>query len=85
MIRKKKAEALKILKADDNQSYKRENVETSDLISHIVNISESLLNSDIDDKKKEKINLYTKIFIIIVGKKIKLDKEKKYQTFSFFM
>ena len=83
--KEKKLEALNILKADDNKSYTSANVDTSDLISHIVNISESLLNSKIDDKKKEKINLYTKIFVIIVGKKIKLDKEKKKEAIKFVM
>ena len=84
--KEKKAEALKILKADNDTSYTSQNVDTSDLINHIVNISENLLKSDnIDNKKKDKLNLYMKIFIIIVGKKIKLDKEKKKEAIKFVM
>ena len=78
----KKAEALKILKHDPNSSYKSQNVDLSDLISYIISLGDKLLKSD-DVQKKEKINLYLKIFEITVGKRMKLDVKDKKEAIKF--
>ena len=77
----KKAEALKILKQDGNNSYTSENVDASDLINYIVNMGNDILKKD--PEKNKKINLYLKIFIIAVGKRIKLNVNDKREAIKF--
>ena len=83
----KKAEALKILKRDGNNSYKSQNIDSSDLISYIMSMGENIIKSNekLDDKTKAKINLYLQTFIIAVGNKIKLDKEQKKKAVQFVL
>ena len=83
----KKAEALKILKRDGNNSYKSQNIDSSDLISYIMSMGENIIKSNekLDDNLKAKINLYLQTFIIAVGNKIKLDKEQKKKAVQFVL
>ena len=92
----KKAEALKILKQYGNNLYTSKNIEASDLISYIVNMGNEILKDDKDGKdkdkkideedlkyRKDKINLYLKIFIIVVAKRIKLELKDKKEAIKF--
>ena len=79
----KKEEALKILKSYPNSTYKSENVDLSDLITHINKLGNDLLKKD--SEKYEKINLYLKIFEITVGKRMNLDVGEKKEAVKFII
>ena len=79
----KKSEALKILKGYPDSSYKSEDVDLSDLITHIKNMGNELLKKD--SNKYEKINLYLKIFEITVGKRMNLDVQEKKEAVKFII
>ena len=57
-------------------------MDLSDLISYIISLGDKLLKSD-EVKKKEKINLYLKIFEITVGKRMKLNVKDKKEAIKF--
>lgn len=80
----KKAEALKILHLNGNNLYQSQNVDTSDLISYIIDMGKNILKSD-KIIKEDKINLYLNVFLIAVGKRIKLDKEHKKEAIIFVL
>ena len=80
----KREEALNKLKSEPNSSYTSNNVAPSDLASYIITMSDELLKSDkIPNKEKDIINLYIKMFIIIVGKNLRLEVDKKKEAIKF--
>ena len=83
----KKAEALRILKQNNNNLYKSENVDPRDLIAYIMAMGDKLINSSskLEDEKKDKINLYLKTFVIAVGNITKSDKEIKKEAIIYII
>jgi hypothetical protein len=80
----KRAEHLKTLKSGENSKYKSNNIAASDLASYIMTMGDELLKSDkIPSIVKDKIKLYFQMFIIIVGKKIRLEMDRKKEAIKF--
>ena len=80
----KRAENLNVLKSGQNSKYKSNNIAASDLASYIMTMGDELLKSDkIPSIVKDKIKLYFQMFIIIVGKKIRLEVDRKKEAIKF--
>ena len=80
----KREKALNTLKKEPNSNYKSNNVAPSDLASYIIIMGNELLKSDkIPNKEKDKIKLYIQMFIILVGKKLRLEVDTKREAIKF--
>ena len=80
----RREENLKTLKSEPNSLYKSNNIAPSDLASYIIIMGDELLKSDkISNNDKDKIKLYIQMFIIIVGKKLRLEVDRKKEAIKF--